>query len=481
MADAMAEPMAGPMTEPMTGPMTDTGQVIVIGAGISGLACAYRLKQLGVPVSLLEASGRVGGLVGSVRKDGFLFESGPQSFQGTDPIFDLIREAGIEPELQRADPHAPRFVYLHGKLQKIPMTPQALMTSSLLGLKSRARIASEPFKRTKPPTEEESVADFVRRKFGHEILEYLVAPFVSGVYAGDPEKLSLKAAFPTLEEWEREYGSVLRGAMKSRTEKEKTSGPPPLCSFQNGVGSLANAIAAKLGGDLRLGAQAASVTRAAGAPGAANYKVCWTRAGQNETAEAAAVVVATPAYTAGHLAAAISPALGHTLSGVAYAPVAVVASGYYDKQIAESLEGFGFLIPRSEKVRTLGTVWNSSLFAGRAPAGSVAITSFIGGATDPKIVERSEDELAAIVQDENARILQISGSPVASAVWKYLKALPQYNLGHGHVVEAIRDGERSNPGLFFCGNYLEGPSLGKCVETANQTAQAVHSYLQRTN
>src|SRR6202007_2680363 len=157
---------------------------------------------------------------------------------------------------------------------------------------------------------------------------------------------------------------------------------------------------------------------------------------------------------------------------------AFVACGYYDRQVAEALDGFGYLVPRSEKVRTLGTVWNSSLFTGRAPAGSVAITSFIGGATDPKIVDRSEDEIAAIVQDENARILQISGSPVASAVWKYPKALPQYNLGHGHVVEAIRDGERAIPGLFFSGNYLEGPSIGKCVEQGFQTAESARTYLQ---
>jgi len=452
--------------------MAEPRQVIVIGGGISGLACAYRLKHLGVPVILLEASARVGGLVGTVRKDGFLFESGPQSFQGSEPLIGLIREVGIETELQRADPRAPRFVYLHGRLHKIPMTPQALMTSSLLGIKSRVKLASEPFKRTKPPTKEESVADFVRRKFGHEILEYLVAPFVSGVYAGDPEKLSLKAAFPTLEEWEREYGSVLRGAMKSRSDKEKRSGPPPLCSFRDGVGSFAEAIAARLGDTVRLGVKAGSVARLA------NYRVCFEQNGRNEMLEAGAVVLAAPAYTAAHIAAPISSSLVHTLSGVVYAPVAVVACGYYDRQVAEALDGFGFLVPRTEKIRTLGTVWNSSLFAGRAPAGSVAITSFIGGATDPKIMDRSEDEIAAIVQDENARILHISGSPVASAVWKYPKALPQYNLGHGHVVEAIRNGERSSPGLFFCGNYLEGPSLGKCVETANQTAQAIQSYLQ---
>src|ERR1700730_1123056 len=200
--------------------MSDSQRVIIVGGGISGLACAFRLKQLGIPVTLLEASDRVGGMVGTVEKDGLLLESGPQSFQGTDSILELIQQVGIEDELFAADPHAPRYVLMRGKLHEIPMSPRALLTSSLLTPGSRWRIASEPFRKTRSPSEEESVADFVRRKFGHEILEYLVAPFVSGVYAGDPEKLSLRAAFPTLQEWEREYGSVLRGAMKSQASKE---------------------------------------------------------------------------------------------------------------------------------------------------------------------------------------------------------------------------------------------------------------------
>ena len=163
--------------------------VAIIGGGISGLACAYRLRQLGVSAILFEASGSTGGLIGTVEKDGFLFESGPQSFQGTETLLQLITELGIEKELQKADPQAPRYVLRHGKLQKIPMSPQAMLGSSLLSAASRWKIASEPLRRTKPPNEEESVANFVRRKFGHEILEYLVAPFVSGVYAGDPEQL----------------------------------------------------------------------------------------------------------------------------------------------------------------------------------------------------------------------------------------------------------------------------------------------------
>jgi protoporphyrinogen/coproporphyrinogen III oxidase len=457
-------------------------QVAVIGAGISGLACAYRLQQLGLDVSVFESNSAAGGMIDSVERDGFLFEAGPQSFQGTPALLELIRELGLEELLQKADARAPRYILLHGHLRKIPMSPQALLASTLLNPVSRWKIASEPFKKSQPPTEEESVAAFVRRKFGHEILEYLVAPFVSGVYAGDPEKLSLKAAFPTLDEWERQYGSVLRGAMKSRPPKEKRTAAPTLCSFAHGVAALPRAMAAKLGDALHYEARAVSVdfARQPGALAAA-APACEIRIVQNDQEQpvnANAVVIATPAYIAAHLLEAFSPHLAQTLSGIAYAPVAVVACTYYRQQVGDPLEGFGFLVPRGEKVRTLGTVWNSSLFPGRAHEGSVTITSFIGGATDPDIMNLHEENIAAIVTEENARILGITGPPVEIAVWKYPRALPQYNLGHGHIVEAIRDAERASPGLFFAGNYLEGPAVGKCVENGFQTAEAVRQYLQ---
>ena len=457
--------------------MSDPKQVIVVGGGISGLACAFQLQRLSVPVTLLEASDRVGGLVGTVEKDGLLFESGPQSFQGTTSILELIRQVGIENELLNADPRAPRYVLLRGKLLEIPMSPQALLTSSLLSPGSRWKIASEPFRKTRPPSKEESVADFVRRKFGHEILEYLVAPFVSGVYAGDPEKLSLRAAFPTLEEWEREYGSVLRGAMKLRPAKDKPAGPPPLCSFRRGVATLARALGDKLGANLHAGARVIAV-QLTGEASAQKYEIRVASGGREEAISAGAIVIAAPAYTAAQLVSALSSPLAHTLSGIAYAPVAVVAAAYYARQIGHSTDGFGFLVPRSERFHTLGTVWNSSLFTGRAHDGMVVMTSFAGGATEPEIVERPEEEITAIVQEENSRVLQITGPPVTNGVWRYPKALPQYNLGHGHIVEAIRDGERANPGLFFTGNYLEGPALGKCVEVGNHTAAAVSAYLQ---
>lgn len=467
--------------------MNETAPVTVVGGGISGLACAYRLCRLGVPVKLIESQDQPGGLVRSVERDGFVFDTGPQSFQGTPALLDLIKEIGLESELQCAKPDAPRYVLAQGKLREIPMSPKALLASSLLGVGSRWRVASEVFRRTKPPTEDESVATFVRRKFGHEILEYLVSPFVSGVYAGDPEKLSLRAAFPTLDEWEREYGSVVRGAMKARPAERK--GPPLLCSFRGGVGTLTRRLAEKIGSGvltcshvtaLRAPEAEASSRASLNSGAKGSYQLRIARAGREDGATAAAVVMATPAHVASTLLGPTSSALSHALSSIAYAPVAVIAAGYHQKQFGVAPDGFGFLIPRREHVRTLGTVWNSSLFPGRAPSGMVTLTSFAGGATDAEIVSRGEDEIAQIVERENAKLLEISGAPVTSSVWRHLRALPQYNLGHGHLVETVRASAREIPGLFFAGNYLEGPSLGKCVENSFRTADEVASYVRAT-
>lgn len=447
-------------------------QVIVVGAGISGLACAYRLHQLGISVALFESSAHAGGLIGTVERDGFLFESGPQSFQGAPALLRLISELGLDSELLRADPRAPRYVLRDRRLHKVPMSPQAMLTSGFLSIGSRWRVASEPFRRTKPPSAEESVADFVRRKFGREILEYLVSPFVSGVYAGDPETLSLSAAFPSLDRWEREHGSILRGAMKSRPANPERKGPPPLCSFRSGISALPRAIASALGQGFRPCAAVSSLHRAS------SGREIETRVGGATPALAAgAVVLATPAYSASRLLASIAPSLARILSGIAYAPVAVVAAGYRARQIGGILDGFGFLIPRSERLRTLGAVWNSSLFARRAPQGSFAITSFLGGATDPTIIDMPDAQVAAIAHRENSGALQILGEPVAGAVWKHPKALPQYNLGHAHAIESLRDAARQTPGIFLTGNYLEGPSIGKCVEHGFSTAETVREFL----
>jgi protoporphyrinogen/coproporphyrinogen III oxidase len=454
--------------------MTEAQRVTIIGAGISGLACAYRLDQLGIAATVLESSDDPGGVIGTDSSSGFLFESGPQSFQGSESLLKLVRELGLEAELQLSDPGAPRFVVRNKNLHKIPMSPPAMLTSSFLGVASRWKLASEPLRRSHPPAEEESVANFVRRKFGSEILEYLVAPFASGVYAGDPEHLSLKAAFPSLAEWERDFGSVVRGAIKQRPAGRSKAAGRSLCSFRGGVATLPRRLAALVGNNLKTRVKVLAVRRA---PQGGSQFLEVEAAGHGRNASPA-VVVATPAYAAAELLRPLSPALAASLAAIPYVPVTVVANAYGRQQVAHAMHGFGFLVPRKENLRTLGTVWNSSLFPGRGPEGTVTMTSFIGGATDLEIIQHSEKEISQIVQRDNAALLGISGQPIAGRVWKYPRALPQYNLRHGHIVEAIRDGERASPGLFFTGNYLEGPALGKCVENAFRTAEAVAARLK---
>ena len=448
--------------------------VVVIGGGISGLACAYRLQQAGIPARVLEAGARPGGLIATKEKDGFRFELGPQSFLSTGPLLKLIDALGLKNELLFADPKAPRYILSGGRLIAAPLAPPSLLTTKLLGAGTKWRIFTEMLHRTQPPAGDESVASFVRRKFGAELLNQLVAPFVSGIYAGDPERLSLRAAFPILREFEARYGSVLRGAMKSRPPK----GTPRagLCSFRGGMETLPRALGERLGNLLLTETNVVALRRGTG-----NEKPWFeldvTRRGQHETLSASAVIVATPTGAASEILKDLSGQYATAFERIEYAPVAVVAAGYRREQIQHVGEGFGFLVPRSEGLRVLGTVWNSSLFSGRAPDGMACFTSFAGGATDPELCKLGEEEIAEIICGEVERVLRITGRPVATLVHRYARALPQYNLGHTDTISALASLTSRVPGLFIAGNYLTGPSIGACVEQANQTADAVRLHL----
>jgi oxygen-dependent protoporphyrinogen oxidase len=449
-------------------------QAIVIGGGISGLACAHRLRRNGVQVVLLEESDRAGGVIDSVRQDGFLFETGPQSFLSTPTLLELIESLGLTPELFRADPRAPRYVLCGGKLHAAPLAPPSLLTTSLLSFGTKMRLLFEPFRKTTPPEADESMADFVRRKFGAELLEHLVAPFVSGVYAGDPEKLSLRSAFPPVHQWERKFGSVLRGAMKSRPPKGTLRAG--LCSFREGGATLVRRLGESLGEDLRCGARVEAV-RPRKANGGHPFEIEFLQGGRRETLAADAVALAVPTQIAASLLSNVAPSAAASLSKIEYAPVAVVAAGYRREKIGTPTNGFGYLVARTEKRRVLGTVWNSSLFPGRASEGMVAVTSFAGGATDPELCGLSENKISEIVLGEVREIMKITGPPITRLVKRYPRALPQYNLGHGERIAAVRASIAAVPGLFLTGNYFEGPAIGACVEHANRTAEEVAAFL----
>ncbi len=455
--------------------MTSHIPAVIVGGGISGLVCAYELRKAGVDAHLFEASPRLGGVIRSERREGYLIELGPQSFSGTPQLRTLCAEIGIQNDLVAAPARAPRYVLVEGALQPVPLDPPALLISSLLSAATKASIARDLFGKSQPPEQDESVASFVRRKFSAELLDRLVGPFISGIYAGDPERLSLRSTFPQVYEAEKSAGSVIRGLKRAGKSRKEPKERPTLFSFREGNETLIRALQVKLGAAARVGTEVVVLRRDAGA---GTFELMIRGSGQEETLTTDNVILATPTDVAGRLLGETAADFDRLLGAIEYAPVAIVSFGY-PKGFANPLNGFGFLVPRSAGYRVLGTVWNSSLFAGRAPQGHVLLTSFVGGATDPQTVSQPAPEVAKIVLSELAAILAIPHAPAFANVEIYPRALPQYNLGHSERLAAIDKLRQATPGVWLAGNYLRGPAIGACVEQSQAVAEQVRSRLKR--
>jgi oxygen-dependent protoporphyrinogen oxidase len=451
--------------------MADSLPALVVGAGISGLVCAHTLRSSGVDAHVLEASQRPGGLIESLRKDGFLLELGPQSFSTTEPLHRLCQDLGIERQLVEAPPRVPRFVLIAGALQPVPLSPPAFFASSLVSSATKWSILRDIFGRSSPPVEEESISAFVRRKFSAELLEKLAGPFVSGIYAGDPDKLSLRAAFPQLYEAELSAGSVVRGVIRSaRQSKQPGERRRTVQSFQEGNETLIRVLAQKLGSALHLGTRVTAIKLSSRPP---QFTVSALVNGSELIFAAQNLILAVPTDAAAVLLAGLSADLSRALGAIEYAPVAVVSLAYRKSDIGHDLAGLGFLVPRSAGLQVLGSVWNSSLFPARAPDEHVLITSFVGGATNPAALSLGAEQLAALVHREIGPILGCAHPPSCSHVKLCERAIPQYNLGHLERMAAIEKTRSSFPGLIFAGNYLRGPAVGACVEQAQVVASQV--------
>jgi len=449
-------------------------QALVVGGGISGLVCAYALERAGVEVLLVEASGRLGGVLHSFSRNGFLLELGPQSFTGTAQLRSLCANLGIADQLVEAPAQAPRYVLVSGRLEAVPMSPRALLTSPLIDGSTKWALLRDIFGKSVPPVGDESVAAFVRRKFSERLLDRLVGPFVSGVYAGDPEKLSVRSAFPRLHEAERARGSIVRGMLRLAKSKRGPRERPTLNAFREGNETLVRALANRLASAIVLRARATNVYR----QNDGSYHVS-LEGSNNDAVSAKSVIFSTPTDVTGRLLGQLDPSFEPLLTSVEYAAVAVVSLGYPKKDVGHSLDGFGFLVPRSAGLRVLGTVWNSSLFPGRAPDGYALLTTFVGGATDAAATRLNHEELSGIVHREIAPLLSIQSHPMFSNVTIWPRALPQYNLGHGDRLASVGKSLTRFPGLFLAGNYLRGPAIGACVEQALAVAEEVARLARR--
>jgi oxygen-dependent protoporphyrinogen oxidase len=448
---------------------------LVVGAGISGLVCAYALRKAGVDAQVVESSAAPGGVIRSERRDDYLLEFGPQSFNATSALLNLCRELHIEDQLLPAPANAPRYVLVKGVLRQVPLSPPAFIASSLFSPVTKLRVLRDILGRSAPPQSDESVAAFTRRKFSRELLDKLVGPFVSGIYAGDPEKLSLRSAFPQLYEAEKSAGSVIRGLLFSAKKHTASAEKPTLQTFREGNQTLIRALAANLGSNLRCGVTAQRIRLTTASRDATIYtpiyEVTLLAKGLEEVLTTNRLIIATPAQQAANMLRGIDPQFESALSPIAYAPVAVVSLGYPKSAVQHSLDGFGFLVPRSSGLRILGTVWNSSLFPNRCPDGYVLLTSFVGGATDPGAVSLSVSEIVSTVHRELASVLGISQPPSFSHVQTWQRAIPQYNLGHIELMRQLAQMQSKYQSIRLTGNYLRGPALGACVEHALTVAQ----------
>jgi oxygen-dependent protoporphyrinogen oxidase len=460
-------------------------QALVIGAGISGLAAAYYLQKANVDTLVVDSAQRPGGVIHSIARDGYLVECGPQSFSGSPGLTALFAELNLLTDRVLANPKAPRYILIDGVLQPVPVTPPALLASPLLGGGARFALLRDLLGRSQPPDPDESIAQFVRRKFSATLLERLVGPLVSGIYAGDPEKLSLRAAFPAVYEAESKSGSVLRGMFRKRKKTNSNNANeknamgkhenPTVQSLLSGNEQFTLALAATLGERLLLNKEAVSVAALAASnePQAARFRVTLRGLKGTEIVECERLLLAVPANIAAQLIGAFDAAFFDSLDSVEYAGVAVVSLGYPNEAIGRDANGFGFLVPRSSGLSVLGTVWNSSLFPGRAPAGYSQFTSFVGGATNPAALQQSPEALAARMHREITPILQLRQNFVFSDVTIWPRAIPQYNLGHTARIQKIQALLTNFPGLHLLGNYLHGPAIPVCIQQAQDLAAEI--------
>ena len=453
--------------------------IAILGAGITGLAAAHRLVQGGHRVRVFESSDRVGGAIRTEAAGGWLSEAGPNSLVAGDPVVaKLLDELGLAPERVEANALARnRYILHHGQLRAVPLSPPALLTTSLFSLGAKVRLLSEFFASRRVRTIDLSLEEFVCAHVGQEVVDYVLNPFVAGVYAGNPKKLSARHAFPQLWEMEQLHGSLLRGQMAAaKARKARGEARPAIISFRRGLQVLPETLAARLpAGVLSLQARVEAFVPTVPAeartrPGPP-WSVIWTSGTSTQTEKFDAVLTALPAPA---LAQLRFGTLGErplaALDTIEHPPVASLFLGFRREQVKHPLDGFGLLIPEIEKRSLLGVLFCSTLFPGRAPAGHVALTVLAGGTRQPEIARLPAEKLWPALERDLRELLGITGPPAIERHTFWPRAIPQYNLGYEVHLETIAAAERAHRGLFIGGQARDGISLPACIAAGEKLA-----------
>ncbi len=446
-------------------------RIAIVGGGISGLTLAYALigRSKDTEVTVLEADSRPGGKIWTDRADGFMCEKGPNGFLDNKPrTLELCESIGISP-LRSNDNAQKRFIFFDDMLHRLPESPSAFLKSQLISWPGKLRMAYEVIAPKGP--EDETVADFILRRLGKEALEKLIDPMVSGVFAGDPYKMSIKSCFARIKELEQDYGSLIRAMIKIKKERKKKKGvkisvapPGRLTSFYDGAQTLVDALVEKLGERVRTGVSVKGIERKGD-----TYQVHTSQG----IKESDIVILASPAYATADIVRDFDSNITQILKGIQYPAVSVVCFGFKREKVGHSLDGFGFLIPHREGKRILGTLWDSSIFPNRVPEGNVLLRTMIGGAQSPELAMLDDDALVNIVLKDLKGILSLKSDPDMVRIYRWERAIPQYALGHLEKLALIDDRLKFHPGLYITGNAYRGVGINDCIENSYRVADEI--------
>lgn len=450
-------------------------KIAIVGAGISGLATAFALRsnRPDLELELFESSHRTGGKVWTERTpEGYACEWGVNGFLNNKPkTLELADALDLAP-LPGSEEANRRYVFRKGRLHALPESPPAFLTSGLMSLPGRLRVMCEPFI-TRGRVEDETLGDFAKRRLGAEARDALIDPMASGVFAGDPARMSLKSCFPRIHEIESEFGSLVRGMIRLQIRARKSGegkgpGPGPggkLTSFSTGMSELTDTLTGLFYDHIRLGAQVQSIDREG-----ERYQV---HLADGSSAEADRVVLACPAFAQVRLLGGLAPDIAERLRDIPYPSVAVVCLGYDIERLGDVLDGFGFLVPSTEQRGILGSVVDSNVFPNRAPEGKVLFRTLVGGSRAPERAGLPENELLDLVRADLKDMLGMDIDPEFARSYTHQRAIPQYHVGHARRLSEIDRELQAQPGLYLTGNAYRGVSLNDCIENAWKTADRV--------
>jgi oxygen-dependent protoporphyrinogen oxidase len=454
--------------------------VAVVGGGITGLAAAWTLTGRGVPFLLLEASERWGGVIRTELQDGFVLDAGPDAILAQKPEgLALCRELGLSERLvptsaEKRGVFVLRAGRLHplpqGMFLAVPTRILPLLRSGLFSWPGKLRMGLELLIPRRKEDGDESIAAFLRRRLGDEVVSRLGEPLLAGIHSGDPERLSIQATFPRFVELERRHGSLIRGLLRL----PRSAGPPPpaFYSLACGLGELVGALVARL--------PAASL-----APGQAVTSLARAQdgfvlgLGEGRRVAARSVVLAVPARSAAALLEPELPDASAILAGIPFVSTATVLLGYRREDVDHPLDGHGLVVPRGEGLRCAAVTFASTKFPGRAPEGAVLLRAFLGGARDPEVLALGDAALLRVVQEELRTLLGARGEPCLSRVYRWPQATPQMEVGHAQRIADLERRLAALPGLLLAGAGLRGTGIPDSVADGRRAAEAAIGGLVR--